>query len=284
MIEKPALRETIDEIHLRTTPSAVINKRAIFNQSSRIIDPLAYSLDFEQALFPQITLLQSTLDYVALQLQSTHQRRLLTRLEHNMFATASLAFEQGASFGLDLKQKSELASDFLIKAMRSALQMVIPTDGRSSNIEHILKRLCTSYSDSKLSCELSTKQYLTWDNSQNLSDLLDLNSNHGLKLQTGNQARKLHYLCQLSVFTSTPKKPDEYPLSVLVSAEEYFSLSTMWARKPALYTRNALITESGKLIICKVHDDSEIIFRKDLGLVADLHLQLAKLIQKSASS
>lgn len=266
MREYPEFKEALRAI--QSTESA--------NKVSRSLDPLAYSLEFEKALLPKITLLQATLDYVSLQLQSTHQRRLLTRLEHNIFAMAWLAFERGASFGLDLKEKSAVASAFLSKGLHSALQMIIPVDNRKNTLEAALKRLGGSCSELNIQ-----NQFLPWDDTQNLSDLLDLGSINEIKLRHGLAARKLHYICQLSVFTSTPKKPDDYPLSVLVTPEEYFSLSTMWARKPSLWNRNALVTESGKVVVSRIHADSETVFRRDLGLLADLHLELAHLIQGS---
>jgi hypothetical protein len=240
---------------------------------TRSIDPLAYSTEFEIALLPKITLLQATLDHVAIQLQSTHQRRILTRLEHNTLAMSQLAFERSASFKLNHKERDAIASTFLLSAVRSALQMIVNPSRHVNSLDLVIKRLSNYHNQPE-----DFKQFRSWDDPQNISDFLDLSSSQELKLQKGLQARKLHYLCQLSVFTSTPKSPDDYPLSVLVTPDEFFSLSTMWARKPRLWSHNAIVTQSGKLIISKANSGSENIFRRNLGLLADLHLELARLI------
>ena len=143
-------------------------------------------------------------------------------------------------------------------------------------MESILKRLGATHG------ELSNyKEFLNWQDSDNLSDLLDLSYSQGIRLKEGNAARKLHYICQLSVFTSTPKDPDDYPRSLFVSPNEFFSRRVMWATNPMLWARNAFVTQSGKLIVSKVHNDFDLEFRRDLGSLADLHLKLAELIKSS---
>lgn len=253
-------------------------KLASEQRLSRRIDPLAYSLEFEALLLPKITLFQATLDYVALQLQSSHQLRVLTRLEHSTLAASQLAFDRSESFGLSSKERESVSGAFLLGGVQSALKLIVNPSTHYHSLEQAIKRLggCAK----NLDCY---KQFLPWDDQQNLSDFLDLSCTQDLKLQEGNKARKLHFLCQLSVFTSTPKHADDYPLSVLVRPDEYFSLSTMWARKPKLWSHNAILTQSGKLITCKPNPAGPSELRKDLGLLADLYLKLGRIIEESSA-
>lgn len=238
------------------------------------VDALAYSVEFELALSAEIALLQSALDYVALQVQSTHQRRRLTRLEHRTLALSQLAFDREPVFGLSGSRRGSVARIFLVSGIEDALSMISADGGeKRKTFDHALMRL------GNISAHLSgTRKFLRWNDPQNLSDLLKYNPVHGVELQTGNEDRKLHYLCQLSVYTSLPNSPDDYPVSLLVTPKDTFGLATMWARKPELWEQEVMVTESGRFVVSRSSNEVDVAFRRNLGSRAKLHLQLAQMI------
>jgi hypothetical protein len=226
------------------------------------VDAYNYSRDFELRLQPVLQSFFSVLDYVSSKIQIEHKLRILTKIEHSNLLRSQFVFRFADKFGLQKSEAINLASIFLLEGAKDSLNLV--SDPKKS------KSLLLKFGFTVQLLEHS-QIFSPWHTEQNLLEFLDLTTN-----KQNTKERLLHYLSQLSIFTSTPKDPDELPVSLLLSPIEFINFSSVWLSRPELYQTSMCLTSSGKKILSKSENSSNVGYRENLGLLIDLHIRIAQ--------
>ncbi len=232
-----------------------IHQLSSTNQSL-VVEAYLYDRQYEEDLASKLEAFSSVLDLVAGKIQAEHQSRILTKIEHNSLVKSQLALKLGKAFKLDRNSSKVVAEAHLIYGARKVLKLV------GVNSEKTL----SEYGFGPLD---EFQKFIDWPSAQNLIDFRNQQSSQELN------ERILYYLCQLIVFTFTPKDPSESPDSLIVSPETFFNLSNIWASKPELYEVNLALSASGKKILYRDNESATPGFRTELGRLADLHLETA---------
>lgn len=231
------------------------------DKHSLTVDAYVYSNQFERGMADELAAYSCSLDMVADRIESQHQLRILTKIEHSHLIKSQLAYKLGKVFNLSEESAKIVAGCLLIEGSLRAKNIV----SRIEPINTFLQE--AGYRQSVMSLQ---SRYLPWHVTENLIEFIQ----HGINSELLRD-KTLYYICQLIVFTYTPRDPSEVPNSLIVTPENYFNLSNMWACRPELYDTNLALSASGKKILLKQSNQPSLGFRKDLGCLAELHLNFA---------